>query len=473
MSPPTWSPMVTLAAEKATLKINFVIVGAGVAGLTTAIALRRVGHRVLVVEKETDLNQDLGGCRMPPNLSKILYSWGLEDYLRTVAIPSAAVELHIQETGEFIGKHEWTEEVLRETRGEFIFAKMGKLRQLLHEVAVSCGATVKLGAVVTSIDPDDMTVTLASGYVHPADVIVGADGAEGISRSVFAQRNVFIEPPPESNANMYCAVVPQTAMLQVPVLKDLYDRDQTTLFGWFGDGHAVLAFKVGGPTSDFGMYVYGPKDGNEGTWDDLAPEQGLRNMLANSEHRLQELSQMVLPPTCVPVCETMPLEDWFTGRLVLVGAAAHQLPPGSIQDCAMAVEDAAVFGKLFSHLSSEEQIDSFLEAFQEIRAPRLRYVHETEIALLQYMMLPPGPAQIQRDTTMRIKRDAGMNVLDGSIDIEESPEWVKIKVDFGYDAEDVADAWWQEWGLLRERSRGQESLFPKIFYSSNSQISSC
>lgn len=131
--------MVSPAPKKAKLIIDFCIVGGGVAGLSTAIALRRVGHRVLVLERCSNLDQDLGGCRMPPNLSKIFHSWGLTDKLHSVGIKSECINIHIracchiearsihvvtEETGEFIGQHIWLDEILKETRGEFIFGEV-------------------------------------------------------------------------------------------------------------------------------------------------------------------------------------------------------------------------------------------------------------------------------------------------------------------------------------------------------------
>jgi salicylate hydroxylase len=68
--------------------------------------------------------------------------------------------------------------------------------------------------------------------------------------------------------------------------------------------------------------------------------------------------------------------------------------------------------------------------------------------------MPPGDHQEMRDNSMRAKRDAGLGILQGSDEYEESPEWVEIKEIFGYDAEDEANNWWIEWGLLRERSKG-------------------
>jgi salicylate hydroxylase len=112
------------------------------------------------------------------------------------------------ETGETLGQHTWDEEVLRETRGEFIFCHVGPpsfsihdrlsssyhlltgyypnqhsdLLQLLHETAVSLGAKIRMGVAVTGIDPETRRVKLTSGEILTGDVIVGADGATGVSR---------------------------------------------------------------------------------------------------------------------------------------------------------------------------------------------------------------------------------------------------------------------------------------------------
>ncbi|KAG5640234.1 hypothetical protein DXG03_009737 [Asterophora parasitica] len=130
----------------------------------------------------------------------------------------------------------------------------------------------------------------------------------------------------------------------------------------------------------------------------------------------------------------------------------HQ--PGSIQAIAMTIEDAAVLAKLFSHLRTEEQISSFLWAFQDLRQPRCNSVMQKEVGMMWYLTMPEGEQQRMRDETMRAKHDAGLGVLQASDESEESPEWVEVKEVFAYDAEDEADNWWVEWGMLRERSRG-------------------
>jgi salicylate hydroxylase len=122
----------------------------------------------------------------------------------------------------------------------------------------------------------------------------------------------------------------------------------------------------------------------------------------------------------------------------------------------MTVEDGAVLAKLFSHLRSEDQIGNFLYAFQELRQPRCSMVLKKEIGDIAFMTMPPGEVQQYRDKIMRAKRDAGLDVLDAGGDMEEAPQWAEIKEVFGYDAEDDADNWWMEWGVLRERAKGMD-----------------
>lgn len=74
----------------------------------------------------------------------------------------------------------------------------GDLRTLLYDTAISLGAKVTFNARVAFIDPDSQTVTLTSGEIMRADVIVGADGVSGVSRQLLEE-----EDAPPQRLNMY------------------------------------------------------------------------------------------------------------------------------------------------------------------------------------------------------------------------------------------------------------------------------
>lgn len=91
---------------------------------------------------------------MAPNLSKILYHWGLEEEVRSIAVRSESLTLAIcttsssfvfemaldmceDETGEILGHHHWDEELLKEARGEFVFAHVRIPYELKHYISTS------------------------------------------------------------------------------------------------------------------------------------------------------------------------------------------------------------------------------------------------------------------------------------------------------------------------------------------------
>ncbi|KAJ6543615.1 hypothetical protein DFH09DRAFT_1282435 [Mycena vulgaris] len=449
-----FSPNMTIenARHKAALSIDFLVIGAGVAGLTCAIALTRVGHRVVVLEQEKEIGEsDVSrAVRMPPNMSKIFYHWDFEAEVKAFAVKSKAIQISRFETGVRLGNHYWDEEVLRETRGEFLFADLADLRKMMYAIAVKQGATIHLNTTVVSVDLERRAVTLASGETLTADVIVGADGVSGLVRPLLLAEQ-DIEEASEPSLCMYSVVVPQSSVEANPQSKKFYEPEVITMFSYFGENVSVISHPIGGTSPAFTFCLYEPWDQYEDS-----PLDGIRAALEKAEPRLKNLGSLMLPPRRFPIFEHPALEDWVdgSGRVVVVGGAAHPTPAGSNQYFAMDVEDGAVLAKLFSHLRTRDQISEFLYAFQDLRQPRCETVLASETGIIKYMTMPNCSAQEMRDQAMMAKTAKGANLFDVSDGQEESPEWAEIKDVFGYDAEDEADNWWVSWGLLKQRSLG-------------------
>ncbi|KAF9459027.1 hypothetical protein BDZ94DRAFT_1062733 [Collybia nuda] len=438
------------STNQASCTVHFLIIGGGIAGLACATALRRVGHRVTVLEKDNYPEHALGGCRMAPNLTKILYHWGLEEEVQAIAIKSESIALLLYESGEHLGRHRWAEEDMEETEGEFVLAQHSAFWKLLFDTARAHGADIRLNTHVSSVDLRRQSVTLESGQVLQADIIIGADGPTGLTREILqGKAGVAVKP---GVLNMYSTTIPKARIMEDPELTFLYG-EQTNMYSWLGNEHCVVGFPTG--DTQFALYAYGPNE-TPGERGRIAPKHELDAMLATSEPRLRKLAQLADPPTQVPLDEYPELDNWVHegGRLVVIGEAAHPLPSGSVQACAMAVEDGAVLAKLFSHLRTKDQISSFLWAFQDLRQPRCNSVVTKELRIIHFMTMPPGERQESRDSSMRAKRDAGIGILQAYDNHDEPREWTEIKEVFGYDAEDEADNWWVEWGILRERSMG-------------------
>ena len=93
-----------------------------------------------------------------------------------------------------------------------------------------------------------------------------------------------------------------------------------------------------------------------------------------------------------------------SGRVVVVGDAAHPFPEGGLQTLGMLMEDAAVLGKVFSYLKEENQIANTLWGFQDIRQTRCRVMQTREIHRARLFTLKNGPEQEARDSAMRSKK---------------------------------------------------------------------
>ncbi|KAF7335441.1 6-hydroxynicotinate 3-monooxygenase [Mycena venus] len=425
----------------------------------------RIGHKVTVIEKKRAVTspQHQRGVRMPPNLTKILFHWGLKDKLRAISVKSEAIHIVLDDTGELLGTQLWDEEILRETRGEYLFGHLSDLVTLLFEEAIRLGANFHFGTTTLSIDPVQGKVITDVRGILQADVIIGADGISGLTRRVLlgeqhaqSGNGTGSEPADRSSMWMYSAMFPKQVVLNDRELNALYRQEHTTLFVWLGNGRSAVGYPVGG-TAEFAICAYGPYDAGS------SPADGFKEKFKGTEPRFRNL----LPHLAgslrrQPVIESEPLEDWVSqkGRLVLVGTGAHPIPPGSIQESAMSVEDGAVLARLFSHLLIRAQINQFLWAFQDIRQRRCAAATESETHIMYYTCMPKGADQEARDAGLRAKKAAGVEVLQAGDDQEETPEWREVKEIFGYDAEDEADNWWVGWGSLKFKLESVESGGP-------------
>lgn len=122
---------------------------------------------------------------------------------------------------------------------------------------------------------------------------------------------------------------------------------------------------------------------------------------------------------------------------------------------ALCLEDAAVFGSLFSHIQSRPQIGRFFSAFLELRRPRCESLRLKGLRETHYLTLPKGPQQAERDEPLRHTYIS--STWDDVSDIQFRQEWEGLQDVFGYDAYDAADSWWVEWGFLEQRANADIS----------------
>ncbi|KAJ7689547.1 hypothetical protein B0H17DRAFT_1202191 [Mycena rosella] len=390
---------------------KFVIVGASTAGLSSAIALKRAGHNVLILEKEAQL----GGPDSHKDLLRILYDAALKES---------------SENG-----------------------------------SDTPTVDIKFGADVLDVDFDTCSVTLRSGEVYSGNVLIGADGAYGpIRKRLLDEQQQPRDGVPRGLA-VYSAVIPKALALKDPEISKMYDVvyaenagpndkpiEENMVAFWMGSNRGAQAFPAG-QDQDIVFWVYTPDSSQDGSWTQPV-EQKIADILGPCDSMIVKLGELAGPATCVQIKNYPELDEWVSqsGNTVVVGEAAHPFPTISLQTYSIAIEDGAFIGKTFSHTRDPARITELLNAFQAYRKQRCAVIDKSEKQYIDMMAIPDGEMQAGRDAAMRSNTAAGRNVMESEGDAELQAMWENMQWVFGYDPADDADEWWVSWGRLKQNA---------------------
>ncbi|KAF7297003.1 FAD-binding-3 domain-containing protein [Mycena indigotica] len=494
-------------------RLSFIIVGASVAGLAAGIALKRSGHSVLILEKAAGLGDGrstipVGCARITPNGSKILYDWGLEERIEELQYQTSSSGFAVfryegnGEQQDLMGVQRYDEEMLSEARGQYLTFRHVDLINLLYDEFYRPTKSssldknmveVRFGAEAASIDLESCVVTLRSGEPLVADVIIGADGPSGMVRAALEQEgdreeisrtsdrltsddgDFWADSDSESEGShvlgdtegvplvVYSATIPKSTMQGHPALADFSSYSHCA---FFGSNRGAFVYSVG---EDLSVCIYMSRLFLDGQPSGLK----ISDMLGSACDSAQVIrcivsiadtvdDDKVQPPLCRPLQEHEPLQSWVSesGRVVVIGEAAHPFPAGAVYSYACALEDGSFIGKIFSHTQDRSRIPELLYAFQEHRKPRCTLLHDIEIQYVAALTLE-GEMSVLRDAMFRANYQQGKNVLE----MPESMEGQRMeetRAIFAYDAADDADEWWITWGRFRDLTVSQrEEVYEK------------
>ncbi|KAM5530126.1 hypothetical protein V8D89_016204 [Ganoderma adspersum] len=444
------------------LPIDFLIIGGSICGLSSAIALRRAGHNVTVFDLCSPLepNPIDSGCRLSPNSTKIYYRWGLEQQLRDVSVKVTGSLFAAYDSGGVYGNHQWADDVVSQTGGDFLCIHFFELRKILAETAIELGATIRAPMKVVGVHPDRERpwVTLENGEVVHGDVLVGCDGSAWkgwVTRTAVLDALGEDETCDPWGMQIYAMVLPDAALDNIRD-EDIRSQLRTDLFTWLGVEYSAVGFPIKKPTteeSEFVLLVYGPRYEEcraEDLWE--ADSEEIQRMLDNADPLLKELVTSAPKVICVPMVRRNHCPEWVhpDGRLLVLGEAAHPLVLGTVYSLGMSAGDAATLGRIFSHLTRKGQIDSFLSAVQEVRKGRVDDLMRRAAGNIFGILIPPAIAAAH-DREMSRQVEEGLRSLRGKRRVQpQSSEQLVATVEdiFAIEPEDEADDWWVRWGAL-------------------------
>ncbi|OBT75480.1 hypothetical protein VF21_04900 [Pseudogymnoascus sp. 05NY08] len=407
---------------KAQKSIQIVIAGAGIGGLGAAIALRRAGHKVIVLEQAPEFAEIGAGVQVPPNASRELIRWGLEAEMEAIASHPDRINYRSWETGK---PHGYT--VIEDVRERFGAPYWQVYRPDYHTVllnaAIRHGADVRAASEVKEYLISECAIVLANGQKIRADIIIGADGVKSIARKAMG---INVEPH-ETGDTCFRVVIPKEKLLADPDLAELTLRPGFEQ--WLGPDHHIIGYNVS-KENYFNLLMVIPDDKTMIGYKAPASATEVRKAYKGWNKTVEKLLSFL--PEDVErwrLVDLLPINHWIhpSNNLILMGDAVHATLPYLAQGAAMAIEDAATLGNLFATITSVDDVPRILQMYSQIRMPRVHAIQRGSYTNRFFIHMSTGPMLEMRNNIFAVGDYIGSPNLMGNTLFTD---WM-----YGYDAE--------------------------------------
>jgi FAD-dependent urate hydroxylase len=327
-----------------------IIIGAGIGGITAAIALQRAGLDVTVFERADELREVGSGLPLWASALKALRKMELNDVLEALGAPVLAGNVST-----------WRGDILFDLRTEILPKSVGTLNTVVHRAELlallleTLGENnVQLGATCVGFTQDATGVCarFADGREVRGDVLIGADGLHSVIRA-----QLFGASNPR-----YVGYICWRGLAHIT-------RTGLLTMAW-GKGHLFGVTSMSKGRAYWFAQFYCPEE---------RPEKagGRKREMLELFHDWHDPIPAVIEATAEedilrnPIYESKPLRHWSRGRVTLLGDAAHTMTPNLGQGACQAIEDAVELGKC---LKSEPDIVAALKRYERRRVRRTNMI---------------------------------------------------------------------------------------------------
>jgi len=387
--------------------MRILIVGAGIGGLTAALALRQGGFDVHVYEQASVLREVGAGVAISPNAVKVLHRLGLADALRAAGVAPHSLDSRNWQTGALLGRVPLAEVATVRWGAPFYHLHRADLHDALRAALGARHITLGARCEAVAQRNGDVTVQFADGREAMGEILVGADGIHSVVREHVAGPDRAIWSRQISWRGLAPAAIGHGAGLEV--------RHHSF---WGPRAQFVCFYVAAGKLVNWVANTQSVDDWNEESWSARGDRDEL---LARYTGWHPEVRTLITGTERVfkwALFDRPPLERWTRGRVTLLGDAAHPMLPYMAQGAGQSIEDAFVLARCMAADSDDPQ--HAIEQYAARRRERTAAIQEASRAAGRLVHMS-DPAEIQaRDARLQVDPEAPIARFDWiwSYDVE-------------------------------------------------------
>lgn len=341
--------------------MRVLIAGAGIGGLTAALAALRQGHEVEVYEQASELKEVGAGVQLSANGTRVLYALGVGEELKSLSCEATGKEIRLWNTGETWKLFDLGKVSIERYGFPYVTVYRPDLLDVLARAVRRLKAdAIHLGRKCVGFTQTDgeVRLDLEDGTTATGDALIGADGVH----STIRQTLFGADKPQFSGIIAWRGIIP---MERLPAR-----MERRVGVNWVGPGGHVVHYPLrGGAVLNF-VGALERTDWQIESWSARGTTEELAADYRGWHEDIQTLIRNIPVPHKWALMVRPPMPRWTVGRVTLLGDACHSMVPFLAQGAVMAMEDGLILARALTELDGD--VASRLARYEEARRERTR-----------------------------------------------------------------------------------------------------
>ncbi|KAF2634806.1 FAD/NAD(P)-binding domain-containing protein [Massarina eburnea CBS 473.64] len=362
--------------------MNVGIVGAGIAGLAAAVALRRAGHDVEAFEKSSFKKEMGAAILLTPNGNRVLRRWGF-DFEKARPVDLKQWRFVNANTLAVVAQDSF-EKVEEQFGDRMCSYHRVDLHSGMRDLADRYGARIRMGAEIVEIEPEEGVVTIEGGEKVKKDFWVLADGCHTPFLPKITQEDI---PTVKIGKSVYRWLAPFDKVIEHPDAAKLWNNEGPGFCNLFNNTITIITYPCrSGTLLNCAMFHDTRSDERDKDgWHSSSSHENVLALLGGCHEAVSNIPMTTEDIKVYTVTQRPPSSRTARAKMLCIGDTTHHMLPTHAQGGCQALEDAGAIECLFATPSSPsftsrsspctftytpQNLANRLNLFKHLRLPR-------------------------------------------------------------------------------------------------------